>query len=96
MSTTEGSQFAERMNSLFIEASAKTAVGVRETFQEVVQKILDTPELWASSTTTHAKSSAAGRKPGAAESTGPEMPGYINLRDDNNGSSASESGGCSC
>jgi Ras-related protein Rab-18 len=44
---TEGQQFATRMNSLFIEASAKTAVGVNEAFQEVVEKILDTPELWA-------------------------------------------------
>ena len=35
------------MSSLFIEASAKTAVGVREAFQEVVERILDTPELWA-------------------------------------------------
>jgi Ras-related protein Rab-18 len=35
------------MSSLFIEASAKTAVGVREAFQEVVEQILDTPELWA-------------------------------------------------
>jgi Ras-related protein Rab-18 len=43
---TEGQQFATRMNSLFIEASAKTAVGVNEAFQEVVEKILDTPELW--------------------------------------------------
>jgi len=35
------------MSSLFIEASAKTAVGVQEAFQEVVERILDTPELWA-------------------------------------------------
>ncbi|KAK7036786.1 hypothetical protein VNI00_011452 [Paramarasmius palmivorus] len=42
----EGAAFASRMNSLFIEASAKTAVNVKETFQEVVERILDTPELW--------------------------------------------------
>ena len=35
------------MSSLFIEASAKTSVGVREAFQELVERILDTPELWA-------------------------------------------------
>ena len=34
------------MNSLFIETSAVTAIGVREAFREVVEKILDTPELW--------------------------------------------------
>ncbi|PFH49628.1 hypothetical protein AMATHDRAFT_112731, partial [Amanita thiersii Skay4041] len=44
--TSEGEAYAERMGSLFVEASAKTAVGVQETFREVVEKILDTPELW--------------------------------------------------
>jgi len=44
---SEGQAFATRMSSLFIEASAKTSVGVREAFQEVVERILDTPELWA-------------------------------------------------
>lgn len=34
------------MDSLFIETSAMTAVGVRETFEELVEKMLDTPELW--------------------------------------------------
>ena len=34
------------MNSLFIETLAKTAVGVSENFRELVEKILDTPELW--------------------------------------------------
>lgn len=34
------------MDSLFIETSAMTAVGVRETFMELAEKILDTPELW--------------------------------------------------
>ncbi|KDR72957.1 hypothetical protein GALMADRAFT_252317 [Galerina marginata CBS 339.88] len=47
--TAEAEKFATRMSSLFIETSAKTAVGVKETFQEVVEKILDTPELWESS-----------------------------------------------
>jgi Ras-related protein Rab-18 len=35
------------MNSLFVETSAKTAVGVNEAFKEVVEKIIDTPELWS-------------------------------------------------
>ncbi|KAG5641005.1 hypothetical protein DXG03_006388 [Asterophora parasitica] len=46
VSTAEGETFAKRMSSLFIEASAKTSIGVNEAFQEVVEKILDTPELW--------------------------------------------------
>ena len=43
--TSEDEAFAQGMNFLFIETSAKTAVGVGETFREVVEKILDTPEL---------------------------------------------------
>jgi hypothetical protein len=70
------------MNSLFIEASAKTAVGVREAFREVVEKILDTPELWAPITPAKGKS-------GTGERT---MPGNIDLAKthDNQG------GMCSC
>ena len=49
VSTFEGEAFARRMNALFIETSAKTAVGVSEAFREVVEKILDTPELWTPS-----------------------------------------------
>ena len=30
---------------MYIEASAKTREGIRQAFEEVVQKILDTPEL---------------------------------------------------
>ena len=52
--TSEGEAFAHRINSLFIETSAKTAVGVGETFRELVEKILDTPELWASGAGQHA------------------------------------------
>lgn len=48
--TAEASAFAERMNSLFIEASAKMSVNVKETFQEVVEKIIDTPALWTNGT----------------------------------------------
>ncbi|KLO11982.1 ras-domain-containing protein [Schizopora paradoxa] len=50
VSTSEGRAFAERMSgkdALFIETSAKTSQGVQEAFQEVVRRIIDTPELWA-------------------------------------------------
>ncbi|PAV17358.1 ras-domain-containing [Pyrrhoderma noxium] len=48
VSTSQGAEFAERMGSLFIEASAKTAVGVSQMFTDIVGRILDTPELWDS------------------------------------------------
>ncbi|KAI0773664.1 ras family-domain-containing protein [Fomes fomentarius] len=42
---SEGQEFAKRMNPLFIEASAKTAVGVEAAFRNLVERILHTPEL---------------------------------------------------
>ncbi|RXW17379.1 hypothetical protein EST38_g8471 [Candolleomyces aberdarensis] len=46
VTVAEGQQFANRMKSLFIEASAKTAIGVKDIFRELVEEILNTPELW--------------------------------------------------
>ncbi|PSR71356.1 hypothetical protein EW026_g812 [Hermanssonia centrifuga] len=89
---SEGQHFATRMNSLFIEASAKTAVGVSEAFREVVMKIIDTPELWASASDKARTGIGAGAsKPG--RSTSGAMPGTINLDD---GQYDAEGGGCSC
>jgi Ras-related protein Rab-18 len=82
------------MNSLFVEASAKTAVGVSEAFREVVKKIIDTPELWAAATD---KTRTGGTRlpplTGNATPSSPGMPGTINLDDarDNSGG-----GGCAC
>ncbi|KAF8420287.1 nucleotide hydrolase-domain-containing protein [Boletus edulis BED1] len=45
--TDEAAVFAARKDALFLEASAKTAVGVQEVFGDLVKRILDTPELWA-------------------------------------------------
>ncbi|XP_050791091.1 ras-related protein Rab-18-B-like [Gopherus flavomarginatus] len=42
----EGLQFARKHSMLFIETSAKTRDGVQCAFEEVVIKILQTPELW--------------------------------------------------
>ncbi|KAH9051719.1 ras-domain-containing protein [Lactarius vividus] len=45
VSTAEGAAFAAQNKCLFIESSAKTAVGVRETFRQVLERIIDVPEL---------------------------------------------------
>jgi len=71
---SEGQQFATRMSSLFIETSAKTAVGVREAFNEVVEKIIDTPALWDGSSGNgsngHNTSGGGGGMPGGVQVVG--------------------------
>jgi Ras-related protein Rab-18 len=81
--TSEGAAFAARTGCLFVEASAKTAVGVTEAFNDVVTRIIDTPSLWneekpkssgrtaAANTTTTAN--------GPRRDTAESMPGNIDL-----------------
>ena len=97
MTAAEGRAFAERMNSLFVEASAKTAVGVREAFREVVEKIIDTPELWEASTSKGSRGGARGRGGGADSGSDGRMPGTI-LVDGGEGEegNANAAGSCSC
>jgi len=42
----EGQQFARKHGMLFIEASARTKEGVECAFEELVEKIIQTPGLW--------------------------------------------------
>ncbi|TRZ15627.1 hypothetical protein HGM15179_011392 [Zosterops borbonicus] len=46
----EGLQLARKHSLLFIETSAKTEDGVHQAFEELVMKILQTPDLWEEST----------------------------------------------
>ncbi|KAJ7577959.1 ras-domain-containing protein [Mycena floridula] len=86
--TSVGAEFAKSMDSLFLETSAKTSVGVKEVFSEVVEKILDTPELW------HSGGAPAGKGQRTDGGRG-GVPGgvqVVGLSDD----SGSQGGGCSC
>jgi len=70
VSTAQGQQFADRMKSLFIETSAKTAMNVKDAFHEVVQKILDTPELWEGALAKTSTSGGNGGVPGGVQVVG--------------------------
>ena len=45
VSREEGLMFAREQSTLFVESSAKTATGVQQTFEELLRKILETPQL---------------------------------------------------
>ncbi|RIB24865.1 P-loop containing nucleoside triphosphate hydrolase protein [Gigaspora rosea] len=46
ISRKEAEAYARKMQTLFIECSAKTRIGVKEAFDELVEKIIETPSLW--------------------------------------------------
>ena len=58
----EGQSFARSSGALFVETSAKSAMGVQEAFMELVQRVLETPVLLAESA-----SSPAGLRMGGAQ-----------------------------
>ncbi|KAG8933103.1 hypothetical protein FRC03_001335 [Tulasnella sp. 419] len=82
VSEEEGRNFAERMGTLFVEASAKSSIGVDNTFKEVVTKIVEKPSLWQSSQPRNTTTNQTTRI----------MPGNINLNDE----TPTYEGGCGC
>ncbi|KAF8976318.1 hypothetical protein BGZ46_008359 [Entomortierella lignicola] len=46
VSKQEGQELARKLQTLFVECSAKTRLGVQQAFDELVQQIIDTPSLW--------------------------------------------------
>ena len=46
VSKEEGQKCARKYQMMFIEASAKTKEGVHVAFEELVEKIIQTPGLW--------------------------------------------------
>eukprot|EP01102_Stenamoeba_stenopodia_P010227 TRINITY_DN3062_c0_g1_i1.p1 TRINITY_DN3062_c0_g1~~TRINITY_DN3062_c0_g1_i1.p1 ORF type:complete len:204 (+),score=45.76 TRINITY_DN3062_c0_g1_i1:451-1062(+) len=44
---SEGAEYARSKAMVFIECSAKTRLGIQQAFEELVQKILDTPGLYS-------------------------------------------------
>jgi hypothetical protein len=71
-----GAAFAARTGCQFVEASAKTAEGVTEAFNEVVARIIDAPSLWNEN---KPKSSGRTAVSGLRRATAESMPGNIDL-----------------
>ncbi|GAB6025724.1 Ras-protein Rab-18-B [Chamberlinius hualienensis] len=46
VSRDEGAKYARKHSMLFIESSAKTREGVQLAFEELVEKVIQTPGLW--------------------------------------------------
>ena len=46
VSRDEGQKCARKHQMMFIESSAKTKEGVQTAFEELVEKIIQTPGLW--------------------------------------------------
>jgi Ras-related protein Rab-18 len=81
--------WARSQGMLFLEASAKTKLGIRQVFLELVQKILEDPDLLAST--------VPGRPPSSGGGIGGGGGGHVQLRPQNHQSRYNDNeddGGC--
>jgi Ras-related protein Rab-18 len=90
----EGTAFAARTGCLFVEASAKTAVGVTEAFHDVVTRIIDTPSLWREDKPKPSSRGGAAAGPRPPGNNTESMPGNIDLSQTQDDEDAS--GICMC
>ncbi|KJE91151.1 GTP-binding protein yptV3 [Capsaspora owczarzaki ATCC 30864] len=70
VSRAEGLAFAQRHSMLFIECSARTRVGVEQAFEELVQKMYDTPALWRTGPTNNVQLGGAEEAPALDQGCG--------------------------
>jgi len=76
-------EWARDQGMLFLEASAKTKLGIRQVFLEVVQKILEDPDLLAN--TVPGKPKIQLKPQGGGGGSGPGGPGAGGMMDDDGG-----------
>ncbi|KAL7411772.1 P-loop containing nucleoside triphosphate hydrolase protein [Mrakia frigida] len=75
VTTSEGKAFAERIGCLFVECSAKTRIGVKEAFEELVASIIATPSLYSKRVVPLGINPSSDSSPTVKLTNDPEAPG---------------------